>query len=201
MECCICLDSFTTHKNNIYTLSCNHKLHYECLLKYIYCNTINIFINCPLCREMNISTIRLYNSSFENLKLFSPLQRCIHMTKQGKRCKNKCHILNYEYCYTHNKDVLPKDKYKLMCDYIYYLLETFSTNRTKLYMIDSGKKLCIKYPELKDVQSILHYYFRFYSYNKKMKVLEDWAEIYDYYDISHPPKDWIHKCLENKSFA
>ena len=54
MECSICLEEFNNEKT-IFTLSCNHKLHYQCFLKYVY-QKGNFFIDCPLCREMNTNT-------------------------------------------------------------------------------------------------------------------------------------------------
>ena len=54
MNCSICLDEFN-NKKNIFKLSCNHQLHYECFLRYSY-QVGHLFIDCPMCREMNINT-------------------------------------------------------------------------------------------------------------------------------------------------
>ena len=54
MECSICLNEMKEDQC-IFTLSCNHKLHYSCFLKYSFQKN-HIFIDCPLCREMNINT-------------------------------------------------------------------------------------------------------------------------------------------------
>ena len=52
-------------------------------------------------------------------------------------------------CRIHNNDILPENKYKLMEDFIFYLLEIKNTIRTKIYMIDIAKKLIIKNNEIK----------------------------------------------------
>ena len=54
MNCSICLEELN-NKKTIFKLSCNHQLHYECFLKYSY-QVSHLFIDCPMCREMNINT-------------------------------------------------------------------------------------------------------------------------------------------------
>ena len=50
-------------------------------------------------------------------------------------------------CAIHQKP-LAKDKYDLICDLIYYFMESNNNIFTKIGMIDLGSKLCIKYPHL-----------------------------------------------------
>jgi hypothetical protein len=197
LDCSICLD--TIKPEHKYTLSCNHSFHYQCFLSCVFYNESHIFIICPLCREMNYNNERLHKSDLENIKEISKIKRCCHKTKSGKMCKNKCHILNYGYCYTHNKNVLPKERYKLMCDFIYWTLETSNYRKTKILMIDIAKKLMILKPELKTIQDIQHYFFRYYHYNDKIYTVDP-NGLYHYYDLEIAPEEWLKKCLEKKIF-
>jgi len=135
----------------------------------------------------------------ENIKEISNLGRCYHKTKSEKRCKNKSHILNYGYCYTHNKKVLPKERYKLICDFIYWTLETSNQQRTKILMIDIAKKIMISKSEIKTVQEIQHYFFRYYHHNDKMYNVDP-NGLYHYYDLEIPPGEWVNKCLKKRTF-
>jgi len=196
LECAICLANIKPDQK--YTLSCNLSFHKECYKKCIFMNSMNIFINCPLCRSINYNNKRISDDPLINLKFLSPTGRCHHKTKEGKRCKNKSHILNYEYCYTHNKQILPKEKYEIMSDFIYWLFEANTMkNETKLTMIDIGKKLCMKYPEINKIQEILFYFYRFYHHNKKEKIV-DKDKMYEYYDLEMAPEDWLDKSIEMK---
>jgi hypothetical protein len=56
-----------------------------------------------------------------------------------------------------------EDKYSLICDYLYWLMETSNNMRTKIYMTDISKKLLIQNPTITTVQEIQHYFFRFYQ--------------------------------------
>jgi len=165
-------------------------------MKCVFSNDMNIFIKCPLCREINTKNTKLYDDPLKNIKLLNPQQRCCHTTKMGKRCKNKSHILNYGSCYIHNKDVLPKDKYELICEFLYWLIDASNQTKTKLSMIDISKKLFIKYPEIKTIPEILHYFYQFYHCNDK-EALVDKNKMYEYYDLEIPSEDWISKCLMN----
>jgi len=157
---------------------------------------MNIFINCPLCREVNFNNKRVSEDPLTNLNFLCYKGRCRHKTKEGKLCKNKSHILNYGYCYTHNKEVLPIEKYELMSDFIYWLFESEGRGgKSKLIMIDIGKKLCIKYPELNKIQEILFYFYRFYFYNAKQDIVNK-SKMCDYYDLTELPGDWLERCLD-----
>ena len=163
-------------------------------MKCVFNNGMNIFINCPLCREMNFNNIRLYDDPLQNIKLLNPTKRCCQKTKSGGRCKNKSHILNYEMCYTHHKDVLPKEKYNVMCNFIYWLLETTTPPQTKIPMLDIAKKLCIKNDRITNIQDILHYFYRYYHYNQKAEIV-DKHKMYEYYELNRPNDDWLNKCI------
>ena len=205
MDCSICLGRIK--KNQVqFQLSCDHVFHYKCFLLYIYNTGGNIFVNCPLCREMNYAIDKPFDSPRENLKFLCSdgvgKVRCHHRTKKGNYCKNPSHILNYGYCNLHNKQLLPKDKYPLMCDFIFYLLQASNLWRTKLYMIDIAKKLIIQEPNINTIQDIQYYFFRYFNYYKnKNEVCETMllpTEIYKYYDLELPPTEWVTYCNEKK---
>ena len=191
-DCSICLDKLSSKP--IYTLSCGHKFHLKCYQKCIYNNNFNIFLKCPLCRELNINIEKPYDNSYDNLKCWTKLDRCKCKTKSGKRCKKKSVLFNNGKCSIHQKP-LAKDKYDLMSDYIYYLIQSNNNISTKIGMIDIGSKLCIKHPYLNKVQDILHFFFRFYYYNDQASIVNK-LKIYDYYELL---KDEEHseKCIKN----
>jgi len=193
VDCSICLDTLDNQKT--YTLSCGHEFHLKCYQRCVYNNNFNIFIKCPLCRELNINRERPYGNSIDNLKTLTKLDRCDCKTKSGKRCKKKSVLFNNGKCSIHQKP-LSKDKYDLMCNYIYYLMESNNSISTKVGMIDIGSKLCIKYPEINNVQDILHYFFRFYYYNNQENIVNK-IKIYDYYELE---KDENHSdiCIKKK---
>ena len=193
MDCSICLDTLENQKT--YKLSCGHEFHTKCYLNCVYSNNFNIFIKCPLCRELNISIDKPYDNTYDNLKCWTKLERCKCKTKEGRRCKKKSLLFNNGMCSIHQKP-LAKDKHDLVCDFIYYLMQSNNNISTKMGMIDIGSKLCIKYPELDKVQDILHYFFRFYYYNNQESVVNK-LKIYDYYELS---KDEDHNdtCMKKK---
>ena len=51
--CCICLEELKD-EHIIKTLTCNHKLHFNCFKKLVYRNR-NFYIKCPLCREIFVN--------------------------------------------------------------------------------------------------------------------------------------------------
>lgn len=193
MECSICLSSLRSKET--YKLSCGHEFHLSCYQSCVYSNNCNIFIKCPLCRQLNINVEKKYDNSYDNIKIWSRLERCKCKTKSGKRCKKRSVLFNNGKCAIHQKP-LSKDKYDLMCDLIYYLIQSNNNFSTKIVMIDISSKLCMKYPNLKSIQDILHYFFRFYYYNNQENIVNKY-KIYDYYDLR---KDEEHnnKCMEMK---
>jgi len=194
-ECCICLNKI---KHNNYKLSCDHNFHYHCYLSLVFNNNLNIFFNCPLCRKINTNNYKIKDNSIDNLKLIIPNQRCCAITKNGKRCKHKSHIFNYGYCYHHNKDILKENKYNLFYDYISWLMEAGNSLQTKIIMIDLGKKILIKNPEIDSIHKIQHYFYKYYYCNNKNRNSEDFKNIYKFYEFKPPPDKWLEKCLNNK---
>jgi hypothetical protein len=206
MDCSICLDKLKK-KDTIFTLSCNHVLHYQCFLSYSLKTKGHIFVKCPLCRELNINNDKPFESPLENIKILCSREknkvRCNHKTKKGNRCKNNSHVLNYGYCRTHHKEVLPKEKYELMSDYLYYLLVTSNIFRTKIYMLDITKKLLLRYPEITKIDEIQYYFLRYFHYYRNSEdtisdIYLDPCGIYNYYDLPLPPLEWVKSCSKNK---
>ena len=196
MECSICLDII--NEDEKYNLSCNHTFHYQCYLALIYNNNFNMFVKCPLCREINTDNKQIKDNPLDNLKLFCPTKRCCATNKNGKRCQHKAHIFNYGYCYHHNNDILQKEKYDVFLDYIRWLMETGNSLKTKLIMIDLAKKILIKNPEINSMQQIQHFFYKYYHLNKKKQVLESWSDIYYFYDLLPPLQDWVDGCMNQK---
>lgn len=202
MECSICLEKINPDKE--YKLTCNHSFHIKCYRACVFSNSLNIFIDCPLCRGFNYNNSKLSDDSSENLKFFCYSGRCCHETKEGKRCKNKSSILNYGFCYIHNKEILPKDKYELMVDFIYWMLEGNNKCETKLTMIDITKKLLIQNPDIMKLSEILTYFYRFYHYYKKEEDLRGQSplirrqEMYRYYDLELVEEEWHKRCLDKR---
>ena len=197
MECSICLEDIN-NKPKI-KLSCHHELHYQCFLSYLIKSNKSIFISCPLCRQMNTNNERPFLNEEDNLSFLSKKERCNHRLKNGKRCKNKCSLMNNGVCYIHNKDILPKTKYKLICDFIFYSIETSNTIKTKIYMLDIAKKLIIKFPKIKTIQDIQHYFFEYYHFNNKIKNVQSIQGIYKYYGLQPPADGWYERCITNNT--
>jgi hypothetical protein len=193
MDCSICLESLNNQKT--YKLSCGHEFHLKCYQNCVYSNNCNIFIKCPLCRELNINTEKPYDNSYDNLKIWSRLERCKCTTKSGKRCKKRAILLNNGKCSIHQK-TLSKDKYDLMCDFLYYLIQSNNITSTKVGMIDIGSKLCMKFPGLNNIQDILHYFFRFYYYNNQETIVNK-LKIYDYYELEKD-EEYNKYCMNKK---
>ena len=63
-------------------------------------------------------------------------------------------------------------------------------------MIDIAKELLIKNPEIEKIQDILYYFFRYYHINEKQKIVR-YLDMYDYYNLTHPPDDWLETCVKN----
>lgn len=187
-ECSICLS--TIHEKDKYILSCNHTFHKDCYYKCVYSNNMNGFIKCPLCREMN------FNITIDNLTDIIKTDRCKCITKNGTRCKNKSYILNYGMCYTHHKNILPKQKFNIMKILIKWLIETPTSYKTKISVIDICKQLFIKNTNIEKLEDILHYIYRFHAYSNERIVNKQL--MYEYYDLDRPGDDWVMKCYDNK---
>ena len=203
MDCSICLERMKKNQK-IFQLSCNHQFHYHCFLTYAFKNGGHIFINCPLCREMNVSNERPYDSPVENIRALCSKGvgkvRCHHTTKKGHQCKNPSALLNYGYCRLHHKELLPKCKYPLMCDYMFHLLESPNQWRTKIISMDICKKLLMKHDGIKTIQDIQYYFFRYFNHHKNINgktnkyIIPN--GIYEYYDLELPPSDWVQYCTD-----
>ena len=200
-ECSICLDDL--NKKTIFTLSCNHKLHYECFLRCSYQKNY-IFIDCPLCREMNTNAtmpIKDPETHLRELLSHTKKKRCCSLTKSGRRCKKKASLLNYGLCSIHNKNILSKDKYDLMNRYLFYMIQATNRWYTKICMIDFVKKILIKYPEVKTIDEIHTFGLRYKCHRTKLLLddkIIDRDGIYKYYELDDPPNDWIQKCVTER---
>lgn len=200
MTCCICLQEM---KDNhiIKKLSCNHKMHYVCFRDYSI-NHGSIFVNCPLCRNMNYDNEYPYKDNYEkNIRIMCSSGvgkiNCVCQTKKGLKCKNKSLLMNNGKCYIHNKNILSKDKYELFYRYLNYLFTTHYRWSSMIYLIDIGKKIIIKYLN-KDskLEDILFYISRFKN-DQKIN-LNNMLEIYNYYNLEKPETKWIDYCIDRK---
>ena len=204
MECAICLEKISEN-NTIKTLSCGHTFHFNCFISFVMKTDGVIFIQCPLCRQMNTNNDKPYDDAKQNILALCKTKnvRCRCITKKGRRCKKKAAFLNYQYCKIHGRTFLPPEKYELMCDHMYYTLETSNKWCTKIFMINITKNLLIKNPQITKINEIHYYFLRYYHW---MKLNNNWDELrdiasdhlYEYYHIQKPPSGWIKNCIKNK---
>tara|TARA_Y100000590_G_scaffold470383_1_gene664328 strand:+ start:9124 stop:9723 length:600 start_codon:yes stop_codon:yes gene_type:complete len=193
MDCPICMDKITTNEK---VLTCGHKLHYGCYIELILYSK-NQFMECPLCREVNINTERYSTDSKQNIEIICRnKKRCRCRTQKGTVCKRKPKLLNYGYCYQHNKAFLKEELYPVMDDYISIVLCQRYTFLPRLYFLDIGKKMIIKYGEKGKVScvDILTKILQYMSV-KKIYYVNDHKEIYTYFGIDEPEKSWIDECI------
>ena len=195
-DCSVCLSKID-EDHIVKTLSCGHKFHYRCFMNIVHHNK-NYFINCPLCRSTNKNITKPFNDSEKNLKLICARKvgkvRCICKTKNGTVCKHKASLFNYGMCHIHNKNILKKEYYQLMEKYIDFVFCQRYNFISRLYTIDIGKKLIIKYAdENTELQDILLYWFRYLN-EKNIKIIENYEIIYDYFSLEKPHKRWIDYC-------
>lgn len=203
--CPVCLDVFDDNKkfkeDNIKTLSCGHKLHYRCYRELVF-RGLNYFIECPLCRGINHDTKPIFENSVDNLELFCDKnfkkKRCICNSKSGKRCKNKASLFNYGVCYQHHKNILPKEKYDLFQKYIDLILCQRNNWFSKIHLIDIGKKLII-FKNLNEINEIMFYFYKYINVNK-IKAIQDYYNMYDYYELPRPKLPWVNHCFKNHIF-
>ena len=198
--CSICLDEI---KDNhiVKKLSCNHTFHFLCFKKMVYHNN-NVYINCPLCREMNHNIEKPFlDNPKRNISIMCHSGvgkvRCICYNKNGTRCKNKPVLMNYGKCYSHSKNILKKEHYKLYSDYLYYILGSNYNWLTIIYLLDVGKKIIIKFLNKDNqVSDILQYYYRYLNDKKNGERSMFYMNgIYRYYDLEKIPKNWIDYCV------
>ena len=109
-DCSICLCEIEKD-HVIKKLSCGHIFHHRCFIDMVFRNK-NMFIPCPLCREINTNIDKPLKTAEDNIRLLcSPKVgkvRCICNLKNGNRCKNKPVLMNYGKCYSHSKNILKK---------------------------------------------------------------------------------------------
>jgi len=197
--CPICLDSIEeNHVQKI--LTCGHRFHYRCFIKMVYQN-INVFIPCPICREINTDTTKPYSDPEKNIRILCSSKigkvRCLCRTKRGTICKRKGQLLNYGMCYQHNPKILKKEFYPLMEKYMYFILCQRYNFNSRLYSIDIGKQLIIKFAN-KDtsIEDILVYWLKYVSI-KNSRSVKDYNEVYEFYGLEKPDINWINYCSKN----
>tara|TARA_B100001094_G_scaffold287975_1_gene303845 strand:+ start:1008 stop:1643 length:636 start_codon:yes stop_codon:yes gene_type:complete len=204
--CSICLESIAD--NQMKLLSCGHKIHYKCYMKLVFHK--NLFIDCPLCRSINLNITKISNNPRENIfQIISnktkenKMSRCNCTTKEGKRCKNPSVLLNYGMCTKHHSSILKKEYYPLMEKYMYIILSQKNSWLSKIYLFDIGKKIIIKYcNEESTLDEIL---IRFYEYTsiqegKKDLFIYNFNKIYEYHDLKKPELKWLNECKEKYIF-
>ena len=162
----------------------------------------NFYIDCPLCRRMNYNIEKPFkNDHKKNILMLCHggvgKVRCLCDNNNGLRCKNKSILMNYGKCYTHHKNILKKECYKLYSDYLYYILCSNLDWLTIIYMIDVGKKIIMKFlNEDNQVIDILQYYYRFLNDksngDKRMFYMNG---IYEYYDLENVYRNWLDYCV------
>jgi len=202
LTCSICLG--TMKNKTIKTLSCGHNFHYDCILQLVMRK--NFFIKCPLCRTNNTDTsfphdeckLNLYEVVSNNTK--NGLKRCLCKTNDGRKCKNKAKLLNYGMCHIHNKNFIHENFYPLINEYINLILLQRSGIMTKVFLIDMGKKIIMKYcDENSTISDIFSKYYEFFSIilDNGDTIVKEYKRFYDYYGLELPEKEWLIKCKEN----
>tara|TARA_Y100001935_G_scaffold231301_1_gene212247 strand:+ start:972 stop:1604 length:633 start_codon:yes stop_codon:yes gene_type:complete len=203
--CSICLEDM--NKSHIKELSCGHKIHYKCYLNIAMRK--NLFIECPLCRQLNNNIEKPHSDPKKNLieymsnKDKKGLKRCICRNKDGRRCKNKSKIMNYGMCHIHNGDYLDEKLYPLMESYLHLILLQRGGIQNKVMLFDMGKKLIMKFcDENSTVADIFAKYYEFYSIklNNGETVVKEYDRFYDYYKLKVPDKLWMEECRDNFIF-
>lgn len=197
--CSICLENFE-EDHIIKTLSCNHKLHYRCYISIVFRE--NIFIQCPICRTRNTNVEKPKVSPKRNIELLCSQGvgkiNCSCKTKKGHECKNKSRLLNYGMCHNHNTNILKKDKYPLMESYMYLILSQRNSWNAKIQLFDIGKKLIIKF-NMNSLEDIMMRFYEYFSISDT-RIIKDYNELYDYFDIEKPNENWLNYCKDRHKF-
>jgi hypothetical protein len=112
-ECSIC--GLSLNDEFSHTLKCNHKFHYDCLMKY-YISNKNYSCTCPYCRQktdylpvvdgLKKIYVGIHVKSSDEFENYHINTECNHIITRGKnkgnQCNKKCQ-LGYKYCKSHNK--------------------------------------------------------------------------------------------------
>jgi len=100
-------------------------------------------------------------------------------------------------CYQHNPKILKKEFYPLMEKYMYFILCQRYNFNSRLYSIDIGKQLIIKFAN-KDtsIEDILVYWLKYVSI-KNSRSVKDYNEVYEFYGLEKPDINWINYCSKN----
>jgi len=193
MDCSICLSKIEP-EHDVKILSCSHRFHFECYLEMVFRNK-NFYIECPLCRSININITKPFSDPFKNIKILCKEgKRCRCKTRDGHICKRKSVVLNYGYCYQHGGEVLTEEYYSLMEKYMYLIFCQRGSFLTKLRLIDLGKKIILKYcDKSSSIDEILEKYYRYFSLNDVFKI-GNYDEVYDFYGLEKPENEWIEYC-------
>ena len=195
-DCSVCLqDIEEDHVKKV--LSCGHEFHYRCYLNIVF-HSKNHFINCPLCRGVNEDTTKPFQNPEKNLKILCARKvgkvRCVCRTKNGTICKRKSRLFNYGMCHQHNNDYLKAEYYELMDKFLDFILCQRYSFKSRLFTLDIGKKLIIKYADEKtEVQDILFYWLKYLSI-KNISFIKNHHEMYEYYELEKPSSGWINYC-------
>ena len=160
-----------------------------------------MFIQCPICRTLNEDVSKPYKEPEKNIRILCSSRvgkrRCVCRTKKGLICKRKSLLLNYGMCYQHHPDVLKKRYYPLMEKYLYFILCQRYNFKSRLYSIDIGKKLIIKYAnEDTTIEDILIYWLKYITI-ENIRNIKDYESVYEYYGLEKPDLNWIHYCSKN----
>ena len=194
--CAICLDDIND-KDEIYTLSCDHTYHHSCFMSYVF-QKGHSFVTCPLCRSMNTrKPVKPELSDKGALSAwFIPANRCISITKKGRKCKNRPIFMNGGCCKIHGSYILPESMYPIYRDYVNYVLESTNHWATKIYMLDIARKIsCISENKITNISDIHHYFLEFFHRCRHDKISPseqgDPRTMYSHCNIPFPSREWV----------
>ena len=148
---------------------------------------------------MNSNISKPYERIIDNLECLcdTKSKKCFGYTKEGKRCKRHMNLLNYGYCYQHHKDILKEDKYELMLKFIYLILCQRNSIFTRLQIIDLGKQIIIhKCNSNSDIDDVMFYFYKFLNIND-IRSIQDYSEMYNFYNLKKPEPNWFRYCIKN----
>ena len=218
--CSICCDTIDP-TDNLCKLSCGHTFHLGCVKKLMFYES-HSFVKCPLCREVNVTSITdllVRDTSLTSLTPLTPLtplsakdtlalwfhqeSQCIHLTKKGTRCSHKPQFMNGGCCQKHSKYPLHPQKYELYVQYMQHIFETTNRWSTKIYMLDISRKLLHRFPEITTALDLQHYFLRFFHTHstrvKEFPVVCS-GDFYRYYELELPCREWTKYNVKQRVF-